>query len=40
MTVTSAQHVDSYKVPVGKGDAPWRRSSRAADRVLAVLPVV
>ena len=32
MTVTSAQHVDCYEARVGKGDAPWRRSSRAADR--------
>ena len=32
MTVTSAQHVDCYAGRVGKGDAPWRRSSRPADR--------
>jgi hypothetical protein len=32
MTVTSAQHVDCYQARVGKGDRPWRRSSRAADQ--------
>jgi hypothetical protein len=32
MTVTSAQHVDCYEARVGKGDAPWRRSFRLADR--------
>ena len=31
MMVTSAQHVDCFEVRVGKGDAPWRRSSRPAD---------
>jgi hypothetical protein len=31
MMVTSAQHVDCYEVRVGKGDAPWQRSSRPAD---------
>ena len=32
MTVTSAQHVDCYEARVGKGDAPWLRSFRLADR--------
>ena len=32
MMVTSAQHVDCYEARVGKGDAPWRRSFRPADR--------
>ena len=32
MMVTSVQHVDCYEARVGKGDGPWRRSSRAADQ--------
>ena len=32
MMVPSAQHVDCYEALVGKEDAPWRRSSRPADR--------
>ena len=32
MMVTSAQHFDCYEMDVGKRDAPWRRSSRPADR--------
>jgi hypothetical protein len=32
MMVTSAQHAGCYEGGVGKGDAPWRRSFRPADR--------
>ena len=32
MMVTSAQHVGCYASSVGKGDVPWRRSSRLAER--------
>jgi hypothetical protein len=32
MMVTSGQHVDCYEGRVGKGDARWRKSFRAADQ--------